>query len=273
MRARVELRADRAARATGPAAAPRAGPARWRPGSSPARGAQRRGRGAQRLILGRSGAWPARSDARGAGRAADAPHDLGHVGPLPVRSCRFGRSAGHGRSQQDQVVTMNDFIAAAKAQQLLDLADFAADDARRIAVRVGADAARDLERRPAPRMLTVSPRSKRPTRPRHARRQQALAPAAARAPRPRRHAIAPAGFKVPAIHCLRVAERRRGSARTRCSARRPRCASADAGCAPLAMHRWQPAADRDLGGGDLGLHAARTDGAARAARHGLDLPG
>src|ERR1700682_5691686 len=78
------------------------------------------------------------------------------------------------RSYQYQIVPVHDFITASKPQHLFDVGGLAADDPCRLAVPIGANATRHL----------------RPVRPR---------------PAPASPTIAPAGFRVPAIHCLRVA--------------------------------------------------------------------
>src|SRR3984957_10788973 len=55
-----------------------------------------------------------------------------------------GIRCGSQDSEQHQIVTMHDFIATAKSQHLLDIGRLAADDARRVHVRIGADASADL---------------------------------------------------------------------------------------------------------------------------------
>ena len=123
-----------------------------------------------------------------------------------------------------------------------------------------------------PTMLTVSPRSKRPTRARHARPATGSCRCNSARTAPSSTAIAPAGFKVPAIHCLRVASGVEDGTnqvqRAPSSMRLQRMLGGALGDAQMTAR-----AHGDLGRGDLGLHAARTHLAADPARHRLDCGG
>ena len=159
--------------------------------------------------------------------------------------------------QKHQIVTMDQLIAAAKAQEPLDLGALAAHDARRVAVGIGDDAARDLGAvggQDADGVAALEAaracRSRRPA--------AGSCPRAARAAHRRRCVIAPAGRSVPAIHCLRAASgvdagtnqvQRAPSSRRRSGWR----------WWPAAMHMWQPAATAMRAASDLGRHAARAD--------------
>ncbi len=112
-----------------------------------------------------------------------------------------------------------------------------------------------------PMMLTVSPRSNRPTARVTPAGSRLLPPISARTA-PSSTAIAPAGFKVPAIHCLRVAngveEGTNQVQRAPSSMRFKRMLDS-----PLGDAQMTARAHGDFGGGDLGLHAARSHVAAR----------
>ena len=178
--------------------------------------------------------------------------------------------AGHRpRSEQHQIVAMDQLVAAAIAEQRRDLLGLLAADPARVGGVVGGQALGQIGRR---RGRAPGPRRRARSRPRRRSRRPAAGccRASARAPRRRRSGSRPSRrARRRSSPCARGAGwRGPGSG---CRGRRPRAASSGCGALPGASTTAQPAPGRDLGRGELADHAAGADEAAGAAGHRLDL--
>ena len=200
--------------------------------------------------------WSRRSasrTARAASRAASAERH--HLGGQAHRSCR-ARSCR--LSRQRQIVAMDHLVPATIAQNGLDFDRAFAGDPLCVRRIIGGQAARDFAALAGPCTSTASPRSKRPSIWRMPAGSRLL-PSASALTAPSSMISAPSRLEHagdPALARRGRRQRWRGKA---CGARPCAIAATGLSVSPLAMIDFAARAGGDLGGDQLGRHAAAAD--------------